>query len=268
MTDSLSIVIPAYNEARCIEASLVEVMRFARAYGGPSEVIVVDDGSSDETASIVAGVQARRAADDPALNLIRHPVNRGKGAGIRTGFAHATGDIVLFTDADLSAPMTEAPRLLEPVAQGRCEIAIGSRALDPSLIAVRQSPLRRASGRVFNWLARLLTGLNIRDTQCGFKAFRRAAIAPALNLQRIDGFAFDVELLYLASRLGLRIFEVPVRWADVPDTKVSLLTHSPKMFFELCGIRWRSWRGAYPRPGAAIRRAPRSVAASAVETPL
>lgn len=250
MMPSLSIIIPAYNEASCIEDSVSAIMRFARAYSGRSQVIVVDDGSTDSTPAIVSALLEKRSAGDPELSLICHECNRGKGAGVRTGFTQASGEIVLFTDADLSAPVSEAPLLIEPIAQGRYDIVIGSRALDPSLIETHQSGIRRASGRVFNWMVRRIAGLKVQDTQCGFKAFRRAAAAPAFAMQRIDGFAFDVELLYLATRMGLRILEVPVRWSHVHDSKVSLIHHSPQMFVELFGIRYRDWFGHYPWPAA------------------
>jgi dolichyl-phosphate beta-glucosyltransferase len=245
MNQSLSIIIPAYNEQKCIASSLGEVLRFAAAQPGPAEVIVVDDGSSDTTAARVEEVMASLEPDAPRLRLVRHGVNRGKGASVRTGFAHAGGEIVLFTDADLSAPIEEATHLIEPVTTGECEVAIGSRAVDPSRVEIHQSLIRRSSGRIFNRMVRRITGLNIGDTQCGFKAFRRTAIAPAFAAQRLEGFAFDVELLYLASRLGLRILELPVRWRHVPDSRVSLVTDSVRMFLDICRIRLNHWRGAY-----------------------
>ncbi|MEP0841946.1 MAG: glycosyltransferase family 2 protein [Phycisphaerae bacterium] len=245
MSLSLSIIIPAYNEQARIGASLAEVLRFAQARPGGAEVIVVDDGSTDGTADLVSAFIAEHAGGEAALRLLRHEHNQGKGAGVRTGFQHAAGEIVLFTDADLSAPIDEAPRLIEPILAGECDVAIGSRALAGSVIQVRQSWLRRSMGRVFNRLVRAWTGLDIRDTQCGFKAFRRAAMAPAFAVQRVSGFAFDVELLYLARKLGLRVREVPVTWNHVGDSRVSLVFDSAAMFVELLKVRWNDRRGGY-----------------------
>ena len=242
MSRALSIIIPAYNEAAGIGHSLTEVLRFAEAHPGGAEVIVVDDGSTDRTVGVVEGFLP--GAGD-RLRLLRHPCNRGKGAAVHSGFAAAGGEIVLFTDADLSAPITEAPRLIDLIASGTCDVAIGSRAIDPSLIKVNQTWVRQTMGRTFNRLVRVWTGLTIRDTQCGFKAFRREAMAPIFAAQRLRGFAFDVELLYLAARRGLRIAEVPVTWNHVADSRVSLLADSAAMFMELIRIRINDWRGLY-----------------------
>lgn len=246
MSGSVSIVIPAFNEAERIAASLAEVCGFARTYGRVVEVIVVDDGSTDATADLVASEAERANADGgPRLRLVRHEMNRGKGASVRTGFEHATADIVLFSDADLSAPIAEMPLLVEPIAAGECDIAIGSRNLNASRIELRQSLFRRNAGRVFNLMVRLMTGLPLQDTQCGFKAFRRIAAQPVFAAQRIDGFAFDVELLYIARRSGLRIRELPVRWSHAAGSKVSMLVHTWEMAFDLLRIRLNDLLGRY-----------------------
>lgn len=242
MSVALSIIIPAYNEAARIGQSLADVLRFSADYPGGAEVIVVDDGSTDGTTKIVEGLLP--SAGD-RLKLIRHLANCGKGAAVHTGFEATAGEIVLFTDADLSAPISEAPRLIEQLTTGVADFAIGSRALDRSRIRVQQSWLRRTMGRTFNRLVRLWTGLPIRDTQCGFKAFRRAPLAPIFAAQCLHGFAFDVELLYLASRRGLRIREVPVTWNHVADSRVALIGDSLAMFVELIRIRIHAWRGRY-----------------------
>lgn len=242
MSETLSIIIPAYNEASRIGGSLAEVLRFAERYPGKVEVIVVDDGSTDGTASLI---EAFQPGAGERLRLVRHPRNRGKGASVRTGFEQARGEIVLFSDADLSTPIEEAVRLIEPVAAGVCDVAIGSRALEQSVIEVRQSWIRRSMGRIFNRIARWWTGLDIRDTQCGFKAFRREVMAPAFARQRLSGFAFDVELLYLANKLGLRVLEVPVTWRHVGDSRVSLVADSGAMLLELLRVRLNDWRGLY-----------------------
>ena len=242
---SVSIVIPAYNEEACIGDSLDAVMSFAAGYPAVREIIVVDDGSTDRTPAIVEQACARYRRCRAHPELLRNPKNLGKGATVRTGLLHATGDVILFTDADLSTPMSEAPRLIEPILANECDVVIGSRAIDRSLIAVRQGRVRETAGRLFNRLVRLITRLDIRDTQCGFKAFRRSAIMPVFRLQRVRAFAFDVEILYLAARHGLKIREVPVHWSHVSHTKVSLLRDSLSMFVDLLAIRFRALRGAY-----------------------
>lgn len=245
MSIALSIVVPAYNEVRRIGGSLEQILRFAENYPGGAEVIVVDDGSTDGTGALVEGYQADAGG---RLKLISHPRNRGKGAGVRTGFEAAVGQVVLFTDADLSAPITEAPLLIDPIVAGRCDVAIGSRALDPSRIQVRQTWVRRTMGRTFNRAVRFWTGLDIQDTQCGFKAFRRKTAGPLFAAQQVEGFAFDVELLYLAARRGLRVLEIPVKWNHVDDSRVSLVTDSSAMLLELVRIRLNGWRGIYGPP--------------------
>ncbi len=241
MPESVSIVVPAYNEAGHIRRCLESIAAFAAAWDRPVEIVVVDDGSADATAAVVESFPA----EGPAVRLLRHGRNLGKGAAVRTGFRACGGDIVLFTDVDLSAPITEAPRLVDPIAAGRYDIVIGSRAVDPSRVRLRQSAFRRTAGRVFNRLVRLATGLNFLDTQCGFKAFRRVAAAGLFEQQRVGGFAFDVELLFIAARAGLRILEVPVEWSHDEDSRVSLVNHTPGMLADLCRIRWYHWRGAY-----------------------
>lgn len=245
MIESAAIIIPAYNEADRISASLAEVMAFARTYPRITEVIVVDDGSTDHTGDLVTDAARTHAGKPPRLELVRHGVNRGKGASVRTGFEHATADIVLFSDADLSAPITEAPGLIEPIVCGQCDIAVGSRALDASCIELQQGFIRRSAGRMFNRMVRLMTGLPLQDTQCGFKAFRRLASQPVFSVQRIEGFAFDVELLYVARRLGLRLLELPVRWSHSEGSKVSMLVHTWEMALDLLRIRWNDLLGRY-----------------------
>ena len=242
---TISLVIPAYDEEACIGQSVREVMSYAAAHPAIREVIVVDDGSADRTAAIVEECRRQRVSDPARLVLLRHQRNQGKGAAVRTGLSHATSDIVAFTDADLSSPMSEVPALVGPILAGECDIVVGSRALDRSLIATHQSRFRETAGKIFNVLVRALTGLPIYDTQCGFKAFRRKAIGPILELQRVETFAFDVEMLYLAARLGLTIREIPVHWSHVQHTKVKLFRDSFRMFLDLLGIRLNELRGCY-----------------------
>jgi dolichyl-phosphate beta-glucosyltransferase len=249
MNESLSIIVPAYNEAEGIESSLGTILAFARSCARPADVILVDDGSTDATVERVEAFQARLTPQDPPVQLVRQGANRGKGAAVRSGFDRARGDIVLFTDADLSAPIDEALRLIRPIEEGTCDVAIGSRAVDPSMIGTPQGAVRRGTGRVFNLMVRCITGLHLCDTQCGFKAFRRTAIAPIFALQRVERFAFDVELLYLAAKFGLKVLELPVHWNHVHDSRVRLLRDGSRMFRDLCRIRFNDCRGSYqPAP--------------------
>lgn len=233
----LSIIIPAYNEELHIGETLTEVLNYTGGDKRVVEIIVVDDGSTDQTASLVQAQMSAYAAAGVELRLVRHEVNQGKGAAVRNGILSAAAGIALFTDADLSSPIESVPQLVEPIVSGECDIAIASRALDRSLIEVRQGWFRETAGKVFNLVVRVVTGLPIQDTQCGFKAFRREAILPALRMQRIGDFAFDVELLFLARKLGLRIRELPVPWRHVEHSKVKMLRDSYRMFRDVLRIR-------------------------------
>jgi len=202
---------------------------------------VVDDGSSDGTATEVE----RRHAGEPRIRLLRNPGNRGKGYSVRHGMLEAGLEWILFTDADLSAPVEELDRLLDAVQSGETAIAIGSRALNRSLIAVHQSSFRETAGRIFNLLMRVLTGLPFADTQCGFKLFRRDAAGAIFSRQRIDRWGFDAEALFLGRTLGFKIVEVPVRWSHCEGTKVHMFRDSANMSLDLLRIRWNQLRGAY-----------------------
>ncbi len=237
----LSIVIPAFNEERRLPETLRRVRAYLEARRADAEVIVVDDGSRDATAALV---EARRG-EFPGLRLVSNGVNRGKGYSVRHGMREARGRIVLFTDADLSAPIEEADKLL--AAMRDHEVAIGSRGVDRSLIEVHQSPLRELAGMVFNFLVRAITGLRFVDTQCGFKAFLREPSRIIFEQQRIERFGFDPEILFLAKRHGLRAVEIPVRWAHDPQTRVSMVRDSLRMFGEVLSIRWNWLLGRYPK---------------------
>jgi len=204
--------------------------------------VIVDDGSADGTARVAQ----EWARDMPAVRLVSNGENRGKGYSVRNGMLAARGRVALFTDADLSSPIEESEKLLEAVAAGN-DIAIGSRALDRSLIAVRQSRARELAGMIFNGFVRILTGLRFHDTQCGFKAFVRERCRIVFEQQRIERFGFDPEILFLARRHGLRTAEVPVRWAHDPATKIHMLRDSLLMFSDLLRIRWNWLLGRYPR---------------------
>ena len=237
----LSIVIPAYNEAERIEQTLETVRNYLRSQALRAEVLVVNDGSRDRTGPLVAAC----SQDWPALRLVDNARNLGKGFSIRNGVLEATGQVVLISDADLSAPIDEIPKLVDPILRGNCDLTLGSRALDQSLIGVHQSPLREFAGRLFNGLVQLLIGLPFRDTQCGFKAFRRQPMLPVLARQRIAGFGFDPEILFLARNRGLRLQEVPVRWNHAEGTKVRLVQDGVKMVLDLLLIRWNQLTGKY-----------------------
>ena len=237
----LSIVIPAYNEELRLPTSLAQISAYIRASGRETEVIVVDDGSTDRTAAVSEAFHGEL----PFFRVISNGKNRGKGYSVRHGMLEAHGRIVLFTDADLSAPIEEADKLLAALADH--DIAIGSRALDRSLIFARQSLFREHAGMVFNAIVRLILRLPFVDTQCGFKAFRREPCHIIFKQQTIERFGFDPELLYLARHHRLRAAEIPVRWAHSPATKVSMFRDSAQMFLDVFIIRWNALTGRYPR---------------------
>lgn len=239
----LSVVIPAYNEALRIGASLEKIRRYLASKGFASELVVVDDGSVDGTPGLLGKV----APSFPAFRAVRNQPNRGKGFSVRRGVLEARGEFVLFTDADLSAPIEEADKLFQALESAQADAAVGSRALQRELVGVHQPWFREYAGRAFNLLVRLTTGLRIRDTQCGLKLFRRATTRRAFELQSFTGFGFDPELLFLIERLGGKVVEVPVRWYDDPATKVRLVRDSSAMALDLVRLRWRAWTGKYPR---------------------
>lgn len=233
-------MIPAYNEEERLGPTLDRVLAFARNSGWNAEVIVVNDGSSDRTAEIVRSY-ARKGG---MVRLLENPGNRGKGYSVRHGVLQATADLVLFTDADMSSPIEEAPKLLNALAEG-ADIAIGSRWARSELQTRRQSLARQFLGRVFNVLLRLLLRLDFKDTQCGFKAFRREAARAVFPLQRVEGWGFDPEILFLANEFGFRIVEVPVRWGHDTRTRINPLVDGSRMVSDMLLIRWNSIRGLY-----------------------
>ena len=238
---SVSIVIPAYNEEKRLPPTLEIVMEFVRASNfSQVEILVVDDGSTDRTAELVE----RRTREHSCIRLLKNPGNRGKGYAVRHGMLEAKGEWILYTDADLSAPITEFDKLLAAAEREGAQVAIGSRALDRTLVGVYQSAFREAAGRLFNLLMRLVTGLPFRDTQCGFKLFRANAAREIFARQKLDGFSFDVEDLVIAKALGHRVIEVPVIWNNVEGTKVSTLAGIAS-YGALLGIRWRALTGRY-----------------------
>ncbi len=235
-----SIVIPAFNEQARIGATLDKVLTCVKVHGWSAEVLVVNDGSRDRTAAIVQSM----AAQHTNLRLIENPGNRGKGYAVRNGILQARGAIVMFTDADLSAPMDEAELLFTALANG-ADVAIGSRWLDRSRQTLQQPIYRRFFGRCFNWLTRLVMHLPLADTQCGFKAFRRDAARAIFIRQRIERWGFDPEILYIALRLGLRVEEVAVTWGHDERSRISYLKDGLKMIEELLRVRFYSLAGFY-----------------------
>ena len=238
-----SFIIPAYNEGARLGSTLDRVLSYIAAQRWDAEVVVVNDGSRDQTADMVLA----RAQTHPELRLIENPGNRGKGYSVRNGMLSARGEVLLFSDADLSSPIEEAKKLFAAIEAG-ADIAIGSRWLQPETQTQRQSPLRQFYGRLFNLALRLLLGLNFKDTQCGFKAFTRGAALAIFPLQKIERWGFDPELLYLARRRGLKVKEVPVAWAHVEGTRLSPLRDGIRMFGEVLKIRWYALTGKYSRP--------------------
>ncbi len=241
----LSIVIPAFNEERRLGATLERIREY---FAGrvPSltgfEILVIDDGSSDATARVAQDC----ARTVPCVRVLSNPGNRGKGYSVRRGMLEARGRLALFTDADLSSPIEECEKLFNAIEAGN-DVGIGSRGLDRSLIAVHQSRFREVAGIIFNRFVRLIAGLDIEDTQCGFKVFRLPDCRVIFEQQRIEGFGFDPEILFLAKRRGLRIAEVPVRWAHDPATKVHVYRDSVLMLLDLLRVRLNCVVGRYPR---------------------
>jgi glycosyltransferase involved in cell wall biosynthesis len=248
-----TIVIPAYNESERLSTSIPKVMEYIRERGLSAEVIVVNDGSRDSTAEVVRNF----AASDGSIVLLENPGNRGKGYSVRNGMLHARGAVALFTDADLSSPITEADKLFDAIRQG-ADVAIGSRWVQRELQTERQPLLRQLFGRFFNLGLRLVLGLKYKDTQCGFKAFNRRAIETVFTRQQIERWGFDPELLFLADRFGLETAEVPVEWAHDHRSKISPLRDGLKMGIEMLRIRWNWLLGRYRRPSDAARLVPNS----------
>ena len=257
MSATLSVVIPAYNEAVRLGKTLSAVVDYLRQSSPDAEVIVVDDGSTDHTAAL-----AREVFQDAGTlrtSVISYKSNLGKGRAVRLGLLAARGDVALFSDADLSTPITEAPKLVDPIASGQFDVTFGSRALDRQLIGVHQPWRREQGGRVFNLAVRLATGLPFWDTQCGFKAFRMSVCRPRVEAATVDRFGFDVELLYLAFRAGLRLKEVPVRWDHNEGSKISLMSDSFRMLSEVGLIRQQARRGVYDSAIRAVHELRQSV---------
>ena len=242
-TLDLSVVIPAYNEEGRLPKTLDSVIAYLQTRFYRAEIIVVDDGSADGTAGVVIAYQPKYSG----LRMVSNPGNRGKGFSVRHGMLEARGEIALFTDADLSTPIEEGDKLFAALKEQGFDAAIGSRAMDRSLIEVHQSVIREQAGIFFNYLVRWIMGIEFSDTQCGFKAFRRGRARIIFEQQRIGRFGFDPEILFLAKRHGLKVAEIPVRWSHDSATKVKVAADGIQMLLELLLIRWNALRGCYPR---------------------
>jgi len=244
-----SIVIPAYNESQRIEATLEKVVAYAATMGWTAEVVVVNDGSRDATPQIVS----QWAQKHPIVRLLENPGNRGKGYSVRHGMMEARGEMLLFTDADLSSPISEAEKLIAAIKQG-ADIAIGSRWLRSELQTERQPLYRQFFGRVFNLLLRIILGLRFKDTQCGLKAFTPRAAQAIFPRQRIERWGFDPEILFLANKAGMVTTEVPVAWAHDERSKINPVKDGFKMLYELLRIRWYDLTGQYAEARSVPKR--------------
>jgi dolichyl-phosphate beta-glucosyltransferase len=242
-----SFIIPAYNESSRIRPTLDEILRCTAEKGWDAEILVVDDGSRDDTPHVIREYAAKHAQ----VQLIQNPGNRGKGYSVRNGMLHARGEVCLFTDADLSSPITEAQKLFDAISGG-ADVAIGSRWLRAELQTERQPLYRQLFGRIFNLLLRVFLGLRFKDTQCGFKALRREAAQRIFPLQKIERWGFDPEILFLARRMGFKSAEVPVLWAHSEGTRLHPFRDGMRMFVDVLHIRWNAWTGVYSAPTAPV----------------
>jgi glycosyltransferase involved in cell wall biosynthesis len=244
-----SIIIPAYNEAERIGASLDRILSYIAESRWSAEVIVVNDGSRDNTSEVVQEYSVR----NPIIRVLENPGNRGKGYSVRNGMLNASGQVLLFTDADLSSPIEEANKLFAVIESGQADVAIGSRYLQSELQTRKQPLHRRMLGRAFNGALRMILGLSYVDTQCGFKAFNRKAVTTIFPNMKIERWGFDPEILFLARRYGLRVAEVPVSWAHDHRSKISPMRDGTRMLGELLRIRMNSVGGKYISPAAQAR---------------
>ncbi len=243
MKPEISIVIPAYNESERISTPLKTILAFVSTNSIDAEIILVDDGSTDDTAAIAEKTFA--SMPNAMASVIRYEQNRGKGFAVKTGLMSARADVALFTDADLSTPIDEMSKLIKPIKEGDFDLTFGSRALDRTLIGTHQPWRREQGGRVMNLIIKQMSGLPFYDTQCGFKAFNMSKFRPLLDMMTIDRFGFDVEFLFVANHNGLRLKEIPVRWNDVKGSKVSVFRDTRRMVSELMQIRRNAKKGFY-----------------------
>ncbi len=243
MSNKLSIIIPAFNESDRLKDTSERILNYIQTLSFKSELIIVDDGSTDNTAEVAKNICTQFPLID--TRVIRYEENRGKGFAVKTGLLASKADIALFSDADLSTPIEELHKLIEPIENGDYDVTFGSRALDRSLIGNHQSWRREQSGKVFNFIVQTGTGLPFWDTQCGFKAFNMNKFRPLLEVMKIERFGFDVEFLFVANHRNLRLKEIPVRWNHCDGTKVSVFRDSYRMFNEVRQIRKNAKSGVY-----------------------
>lgn len=243
MAEELSIVVPAYNESQRLGGTVARILEYVGSSGIDAELIVVDDGSTDDTSNVAQNAAA--AYPNAKLKVIRYEPNRGKGYAVRCGLKAVSAPIALFSDADLSTPIEEMHKLVDPIRSGQYDVTFGSRALDRSLIGTHQPWRREQGGKVMNLVIRTMSGLPFVDTQCGFKAFDMVKFRPLLDVMTVDRFGFDVEFLFVADHHGLRLAEIPVRWNDVAGSKVSVVRDTRRMISELIQIRRNSKQGTY-----------------------
>jgi glycosyltransferase involved in cell wall biosynthesis len=246
-----SFILPAYNESERLASSLPKVLEYVRQRRLDAEIIVVNDGSKDDTADIVR----KFAAVDPCIRLLENPGNRGKGYSVRNGMLHARGDVMLFSDTDLSSPIYEADKLFAAIANG-ADVAIGSRWLQRELQTERQPLMRQLYGRLFNLGLRIVLGLDFKDTQCGFKAFTRDAAHVIFPRQHVERWGFDPEILFLAKKFNLNTVEIPVEWAHDHRSKISPLRDGLRMGSEVLQVRWNEMRGRYEQPSFQVEELP------------
>jgi dolichyl-phosphate beta-glucosyltransferase len=243
MKPQVSIIVPAYEEEERLGDSIRKILAYVGENDIGAELIVVDDGSRDRTADVAKEVCGE--FENAVTQVIRYATNRGKGFAVKTGLLASSADIALFSDADLSTPIEEMHKLIDPIAAGEYDVTFGSRALDRTLIGTHQPWRREQGGKVFNLVVRLMTGMPFWDTQCGFKAFNIPEFRPLLEVMKIDRFGFDVEFLYVARLHGLRLKEIPVRWNNDERSKVNVLRDSLRMFDEVRQIRKNAKNGIY-----------------------
>ena len=243
MNPELSIVIPAFDEAARLSGSLERIFEYVATNNINAELILVDDGSTDGTADVAKTIFARHPQIES--KVVRYDINRGKGYAVRTGLKASHAKIALFSDADLSTPIEEMPKLVGPIRNDQYDVTFGSRAIDRSLIGSHQPWQREQGGKVMNLVIRKMSGLPFVDTQCGFKAFNMTKFRPLLDVMTVDRFGFDVEFLFVAKYHGLRLKEIPVRWDNVEGSKVEVFRDTSRMFRELAQIKRNSRGGSY-----------------------
>lgn len=243
MSSEISIVIPAFEEEDRVGATIERILSYVSENSIDAELLVVDDGSKDRTADAAREAFAKSSYDQ--AKVIRYEENRGKGYAVKTGLLASTANIALFSDADLSTPIEEMAKLVDPIRNSESDVTFGSRALDRSLIGTHQPWRREQGGKVMNLVIRTMSRLPFSDTQCGFKAFNMVKFRPLLDLMTVDRFGFDVEFLFVAKYHGLRLAEIPVRWNNVEGSKVSVVRDTRRMFSELAQIRRNARDGKY-----------------------